>query len=100
MRVDRPHRPPRTPSPTSSLLRRCRLTPSGGKFAKVKQKLLYVYQTIMVKHLKNDEGSLDISMVCTIIQRVVDDPRIGLDPETNDYSFLYNLAGECHCRGR
>lgn len=54
-----------------------------------------MYQTIMIKHLKNDEGSLDINMVCTIIQRVVDDPRIGLDPETNDYTFLYNLAGKC-----
>ena len=59
------------------------------------QKIVYVYQTIMVKHLKNDEESLEISMVCTLIQRVVDDPRIGIDPETNNYAFLFNLAGEC-----
>ena len=27
-----------------------------------------------------------------MIQRVIDDPRIGLDPETGDYTFLYSIA--------
>ena len=49
----------------------------------------------MIKSIRNvAEGDFDMIMVGTVIQRVIDDPRVVRDVNNNVYRFVYDLNDE------
>jgi len=64
-------------------------------FPRMTQIYQKVYQTFMIKSIRNvAEGDFDMVMVGTVIQRVIDDPRIVRDENNNIYRFVYDLNDE------